>query len=172
MSRRKRNYAMLIVVALFLLFAIQAGAEVTQEKGQIVYHVVKAEVIKVDDVPGHVVGIVDFRGLNLMDTGEIATYTTKVTFDYINGNGTHWAYSQNTFDDGSVTRAKAQGTTRSLPNGVSEFKGTYTTIGGTGRWEGVQGEGTYSGKRMAPLTPGGPADCYQEWSGTRILPSR
>jgi hypothetical protein len=163
---------MLTTVALFLLFATPAGAEMTKAKGQVVYHVVKAEVIKVDDVPGHVIGIVDFRGLNLLDTGEIATWTTKVMFDYTNGNGTHWANTQTTFEDGSITRTKGQGTTTSLPSGVSEFKGTYNYIGGTGRWEGIKGEGTYSGKRMAPLTPGGPADCYQEWSETRILPSR
>ena len=162
----------LTIAALLLLFIAQGGAEVTKESGRNVYHVAKAEVIKVDDVPGHVIGIVDFRGLSLLDTGEVATYTSKVMFEYTNGNGTHWGYSQTTFEDGSVTRTKAQGTTTALPNGFSEFKGTYSYIGGTGRYEGIKGEGTYSGKRMAPLTPGGPADCYQEWSGTRILPSR
>ena len=43
-----------------------AGAEKTvQEKGRQVYHFVKAETMQVGDVPGHVIGVVEARGVDL-----------------------------------------------------------------------------------------------------------
>jgi hypothetical protein len=149
-----------------------AGAESMEWKGRTVYHMTKVEAIPVGDVPGHVIGIADARGLTFIDNGEVATYLSRICFDFTNGNGPHWAYGVTTYEDGSTTVVKAEGTTTALPGGASTFEGTLSYIKGTGRFEGIQGGGTYTGKRVAPLAPGGPADSYSDWSATYTLPSR
>ena len=159
------------ILALFVGSSL-AGAETIKEKSRTVYHMTKVEAIPVGDVPGHIIGIADARGLFFIEGGEVGAFSNKIWFDYTNGNGSHWAYSINTFPDGSTRVNKAQGTTTALPSGESTFEGTFTFVRGTGRWEGIQGGGSYTRKRLAPLTPGGPADCYMDSVYTYTLPSR
>ena len=158
-----------IILAAFTI-AVQAGAETG--KGRIVYHFFKVERIEVGDVPGHVIGVADGRGLASLDTGEVATFLTKVVFDYTNGSGPFQGYCIFTFEDGSTKIYKAQGTTTALPGEVSTFKATYTYIKGTGRFEGIQGTGSFTGKRTAPLILGGPTESYQDFTETYTLPTR
>jgi len=149
-----------------------AGAETIKEKNRTVYHMTKVEVIPVGDVPGHIIAIADARGLVFIEGGEVLAFSNKIWFDVTNGSGPHWAYFINTFPDGSTRVGNAQGTTTALPSKESTFEGTFTLIKGTGRWEEIQGEGTYTGRRLAPLTPGGPADSYMDSTWTYTLPSR
>jgi len=93
-------------------------------------------------------------------------------FDFSNGSGPHWGYGVTTFPDGSINVIKYEGTTIAQEGGASSFKGTYIYVGGTGRFEGVQGKGSYTGKRAAPMSPGGPADSYSDNITTYTLPSR
>jgi len=171
--RTKLWFAILAVAILTVFIALPlAGAEKTvQEKGRQVYHVVKVEVMPVGDVPGHVVGIVDARGLTFPDTGEVATCSLKITFDVTNGTGPHQTYAVTTFEDKSTVITLAKGVTTARPDGTSTFEGTFTYIGGTGRFAGVQGGGSYTGKRMAPLAPGVSADSFSDYVATYTLPS-
>jgi len=169
--RAKLWFAILAVIILAAFtIAIQAGAETV--KGRYVYHFFKVERIEVGDVPGHLIGVADGRGLVSSDTGEVATQLTKLLFDYTNGSGPFQAYNLITYEDGSTKISKVQGRTTAQASGVSTFEGTYTFIKGTGRFEGIQGTGSFTGKRTAPLTPGGPADCYLDFTETYTLPSR
>ena len=172
--RAKLWFAMVAVAILGVFIALPlAGAEKTvQEKGRVVYHFVKAEVMQAGDVPGHVVGIVDARGLSFPDTGEVATYLNKIVLDVTNGTGPHQTYTVTTFEDKSTVITQNKGVTTARPDGTSTFEGTYTYIGGTGRFAGVTGGGSYTGKRLAPLTPGGPADNFADYVGTYTLPSQ
>ncbi len=61
-----------IILAAFTI-AVQAGAETA--KGRTVYHFFKVERIEVGDVPGHVIGVADGRGLVSFDTGEVRQVT-------------------------------------------------------------------------------------------------
>jgi hypothetical protein len=163
-----------LAVAILVVFASMslAGAETIKEKGRIVYHLTKVEVIPVGDVPGHIIAIADAPGLTFVENGEVCTFANKIMFDVTNGSGPHWTYSVMTYPDKSTRVTKAQGTTTALASGESMFEGTVTFIKGTGRFEGIQGGGAYSGKRLAPLTPGGPAECYLDITWTYTLPSR
>ncbi len=161
-----------VAILAFFVGSSLAGAETIKEKVRTVYHMTKVEAIPVGDVPGHIIAIADARGLCFVENGEVATYSNKIWFDVTNGSGPHWSYSIYTFPDGSTWVSKAQGTTTALPSGESTFEGTFTFIKGTGRSEGIQGGGTYAGKRLAPLTPGGPAESYLDSVYTYTLPSR
>ena len=158
-----------IILAAFTI-AVQAGAETV--KGRYVYHFFKVERIEVGDVPGHVIGVAEHRGLMSLDTGEVATHIGRLTLDYTNGSGTFQGYNLVAFEDGSAKIFKAQGRTTVQPGGVSTFEASYTYIKGAGRFEGIQGTGSFTGKRMAPLTPGASADCYLDFTETYSLPAR
>lgn len=144
------------------------AGEIVKTSGRTVYHITKAQAAAVGDVPGHLVGIAESSGLNFDDNGEVGTYYGVFTFDYINGTGTHEAYTVTTYKDGSTTILKTQGTTRLLKDGISRFSGEFTYVKGTGRFEGIQGTGVYTGRRVSPLNAGG--DCYSLYNGTYTLP--
>ena len=158
-----------LLMALLLMSLTQARAETVEEKGRIAYHITKAEASQVGDVPGHVVGVAEARGLSFIENGKIATYFAVFTFDYTKGSGTHETYGIATYEDGSTTVTKGQGTTTAAEGGkYSLFKGTFEYISGSGRFEGIKGSGDYSGKRVTSLAAG--ADCYTDYTGTYTLP--
>jgi len=166
---------MIVAGAVFVTFTAVPAAwaqKTVNEKGRVVYHFVKAEVMQVGDVPGHIIGIVDASGLDFPDTGEVAIFSNKISLDLINGTGSHQTYTVNTFEDKSTMVSKGKGVTTAHPDGTSTFEGTYTYIGGTGRFAGIKGGGSYTGKRLAPVAQGGPADVFFDIVGTYTLPSQ
>ena len=111
--------------------------------------------VKVGDVPGHVVGVVEFKGLTFFADGEIATHTNPATFDLTNGSGPHQGYVVHYFDDGSTSVERYQGEAKLSADGKKTVvKGTFECVGGTGRFAGLAGEGTYRGERLGALRTG------------------
>lgn len=141
----------------------------TEEKVRNTFRYTKAEAVEVGDVPGHVLGVAEAKGLTFPDTGEIAAYGIKVTFDYVNGTGPHDGYATATFEDGATVAYRFEGTTKAVDGGkTSEFEGKHTYLKGTGRFEGIKGGGSYTGKRLTPMSEG--ADCYSDATGIYTLP--
>jgi hypothetical protein len=169
--RTKLHFTVIAFAVLaFFVGSSMVGAETV--KGRSAYHFTKIERIEVGDVSGHVIGVAEHRGLMSLDTGEVAIHVSRLMFDYTNGSGTFQGYNSVTFDDGSTKIFKAQGRTTAQPAGVSTFEATYTYLKGTGRFEGIQGTGSFTGKRIAPLTPGASGDSYLDFTETYTLPSR
>lgn len=111
--------------------------------------------VEVGDVPGHIVGVVEFKGLTFFADGEIATHSNPATFDLTNGSGPHQGYLVHYFDDGSTSIERYQGEARLSADGKrTTITGTFQCIGGTGRFEGLKGEGTYRGERLGALQTG------------------
>jgi hypothetical protein len=172
---RTKLWFSIVAVALFAAFTtvpVAWAQKTVNEKGRVVYHFVKVEVMQVGDVPGHIVGIVDASGLIFLDTGEVPNYSGKITFDLINGTGPHQTYVVTTFEDKSTQVTLNKGLTTARRDGTSTFEGTFAYVGGTGRFAGIKGGGSYAGKRTAPVTPGGPADAFSDYVGTYTLPSQ
>ena len=165
-----------IVAGSLLMASVMApalGAEKTvNEKGRTVYHFTKVETMQVGDLTGHVVGVVDASGLSFPDRNEIGVYSSKIMFDVTNGTGTHQSYGVTTFEDKATTVTLNKGVTTAHPDGTSGFEGTFSYIGGTGRFAGIKGGGTYTGRRMAPLSPGSGAEAYSDYTSTYTLPDR
>jgi hypothetical protein len=77
--------------------------------------------------------------------------------NYVEGNGFHYGYNVNVHPGGDKTFITYEGqTTRTAkPDGSWEakFEGKLRLTGGTGKFKGIKGDGTYIGKASAP---GGP----------------
>lgn len=160
---------LLVITAWLLLSATWAGAETM--KWRTVSHTTKVEAIQVGDVPGHIIGVGEARGLAFLENGEIASTWEKFTVDYVNGSGPHAAYGLTTLEDGSSIVIKFQGTTTAdQAKKTSWFTGTFSFTQGSGRFAGIQGGGSYTGKRFEPLTGG--ADLYIDFAGDYTVPSR
>jgi hypothetical protein len=111
--------------------------------------------VEVGDVPGHVVGVVVFKGLTFFADGEIATHANPATFDLTDGSGPHRGYVVHYFDDGSTSIERYEGEARLAADGKrTTVSGTFQCIGGTGRFKGLRGEGTYRGERLGALQTG------------------
>ena len=92
------------------------------------------------------VGAYESIGLTFHEDGEVSTYVNKGTYDFNHGSETHRGYVVRTFPDGSTTTTKYEG--RSEYGGESvTWEGTFVYIAGTGKFEGITGEGTYKGTR-------------------------
>ena len=111
--------------------------------------------VEVGDVPGHVVGVVVFKGLTFFADGEIATHSNPATFDLTNGSGPHRGYVVHYFDDGSTSVERYEGAAKLSADGKRTIvEGSFECVGGTGRFEGLRGEGTYRGERLGALQTG------------------
>jgi hypothetical protein len=111
--------------------------------------------VEVGDVPGHVVGVVEFKGLTFFEGGEIATHSNPATFDLTNGSGPHQGYVIHYFDDGATSIERYVGEARLSADGKrTTVEGTFECVGGTGRFAGLKGQGTYRGERLGALQTG------------------
>jgi hypothetical protein len=129
------------------------------------HHISKAETVDVGDTPGHVMGVAKATGVGFFDGGEVATLATTGTFDYRNGAGKTEGYVGYTFDDGSTFFLKYEAVTTPDPAGMgSSFKGQFAFMEGTGRFRGIKGGGSLSGRRLSLL--GGGSEVYFTFTGT------
>jgi hypothetical protein len=175
MTTKKSIWIMIgiLIIAAWLLGSVtQAGAQTYTVKCRTTGHLPKVNVIEVGDVPGHIVLVSELAGVQPCDDGSVATISTKAMGDYIKGSGKSPSYSLATHEDGSTTWAKSETTVTADPDGkTARWEGTFEYIKGTGRFQGIQGRGTYTGKRLA-LLPGVGAQWYYDSTITYTLPSK
>ena len=87
--------------------------------------------VEVGDAPGHVVGVVEFRGLTFFANGEIATHSNPATFDLTNGSGPHQGYVLHRFDDGSTSLERYQGEAKPSADGGNGPSSRFRSSSGT-----------------------------------------
>lgn len=151
--------------ALFLVMLLSAavvfpGWSSADDKmtGRIALHYTKSETIDVGDVPGHILGVAQQSGLVFHSTGAVGKKTATFHFDLVKGKGTFTEYSVITDKDGSILLSKGAGVATPVDDGRKfVIEGTTECIGGTGRYEGFKGTGTFRGERIGELKTGGDA---------------
>jgi len=160
-----------LIAALILVPAAQAGAE-TVKYNYTTNHT-KVEFVPIPDMKGHIAGIFERRGVAIFEN-EVAALTIRGTFDKQKGIVSFQAYNQISFEDGSTITQKIQGTLSAPPSEklrLYEGKGEY--IMGTGRFEGIKGTITISGREITPLTKDDIAAYnWIEVTGTYTLPKK
>jgi hypothetical protein len=160
-----------LISALILLSVTQAGAE-TVKYNYTTNHT-RVEWVPIPDMKGHIAGIFERRGVSIFEN-EVAALTIRGTFDKQKGIVSFQGYNQTTFKDGSTITQKIQGTLSPPPGEklrLYEGKGEY--IMGTGRFEGIKGTITISGREITPLTKDDIAAYnWMEVTGTYTLPKK
>lgn len=97
----------------------------------------------VGDVDGHGIGSYARLGTTVLADGEEALHEQIGTYDYTGSNGTYFGYVTHTFSDGSTILEKFEGT---AADGTSA--GPSMFVKGTGRFEGIAGEGKHTCKTV------------------------
>ena len=158
------------IAALVLLPATQAKAETM--KYNYTSQITKFEYVLFPDVKGHVVGVLERRGVAIFKN-EIATLVLRLKFDLIKKKGPWEGYTIVTFKDGSTFTHNVQGVTTLAPDGTKLLKGKGKYIKGTGRFEGIKGECSLDGRFITPYTKDKTkGDNWLEVIGTYTLPKK
>ena len=164
--------SILIIAAWLLGSFTQAGAQTYTLKCRATGHFPKLHIIEVGDVPGHTVFVGESAGVLSCDDGSVATFSSKFMGEVTKGSGKSQTYGLFTYEDGSTIWTKEENNITANPDGkTGRWEATFEYIKGTGRFEGIQGSGTYTGKRFAPV-PGVGAQFYIDSTGTYTLPSK
>lgn len=115
------------------------------------------------DDPQHDVTLSRLTGvLNSSDPDFNDVEVHEVTFsDCVAGTGTHRGYDVNIHPGGDKTFTRHEGVTRTvaMPSEAPQttFEGTWWCTGGTGKFAGITGRGTYRGR----VTPSGLAYAFE-----------
>ena len=152
--KSKKLMLLFVILASILVFSVTTSLaeEKIKTKRKDYGVAVKYESFKVDDTEGHALNLYEMRGVGVGSAGE-STWISKGASDLTKGNGTHQGYYTNTDKDGSTFFSKWQGkvSTTKSPEGkpIMTWEGTFSYVKGTGKWENVQGGGTYKGGFIA-----------------------
>ena len=147
MSLIKKSPAIAAIILVFGITMVNcAVAGTTTMNFKLVSMIEKVETVKVTDMEGVVIGVMDRKGLSMFENGDIATTTCRGTFDTKKG---FQGYSALTFEDGSTLVLAWTGpTSRVAPGGkFGGFAAKFEYANGTGRFKGIKGEGTFSEKK-------------------------
>jgi hypothetical protein len=154
----KQSIATSICLALILVLctAPLMAQKMTEISGKMTLAATSQEMVEIGDAEGHTVGLSVFEGTNF-NTGTDGfmdnAHAVNVAYtDIVKGNGPHHTYaSMSMHDDVIVAKCEGKTTTVLSDDGtpVSTFEGTFTYIGGAGKYENVHGSGTYKGKYIS-----------------------
>ncbi len=109
----------------------------------------------------HAVGVMSQRGFAFYGDGEVATLNAWLTFERSGPETSYVGYAVYMFQDGSTKVARFTGT----GDPAGQQTGEFTLRAGTGRYEGVSGEGRFTGRGFPPH-----GDIYLDVEGTYSLP--
>ena len=126
-------------------------------------HATSVQSQEVGDVDGHMLYVGRFSGLALFSDGSVGPGNFTFTADYVKGAGTFSTYFSVTPSEGSTLWIKVDGTAK--PEGQTTVfpEAPATVVGGSGRFEGAKGDGTFvRGVRFTPL-PAVPATLWNEF---------
>jgi len=153
-----------MVLSVTLLFAIVVLVPIANaETGRIVQHTYKAETMEVGDVPDHTYSVLLTAGLIFYSSGEVAETVAAHIVDRVKGAGSISGRRVTKFKDGSSIVSEYVGTTAPADDGKKAIsQGTYQCTGGTGRFQGWHGNGTFKAERIGPPQTG--ADSYIDFS--------
>jgi len=122
---------------------------------------------KVPDTEGHAIYLIDAKGMSFNEKWGPCLLVLSGAGDYTKGLGPSEGYTHYTFPDGSTITSKWKGEAKTVGRGITGSgggEGTWAYIKGTGRFEGIQGGGTFEYRVL------GPGQWYGDWEGEYTLP--
>jgi len=168
---RKTNHIMLITLSLVLLLLLTVAFVQAAEKGKVtareVMYATNYQSIPVGDVEGHIVFLYEAKGIGFWEPWGAALAKESGIGDRTKGLGSNEAYTIITYPDGSTITIKGKGETKSAgpgKTGAGGGEGTWSFVSGTGKFQGIQGEGTSKWWHL------GPGQYYVDFEGEYTLP--
>ena len=137
------GFATLVFALCLPLGTAQAGEMVL--KTRIVAHTSEETWSQIGDDENRGIGTYQQTGLSFLEDGQVGTIMDNGSYEWNKGLGAHSGYLVVTFSDGSGWTEKYDGTSKPIDDKTDAVEGTTTLVGGTGRFEGIKGEGTFSG---------------------------
>ncbi len=153
------RFKILVLVALITLAfsVVLVGDALAGEKGKIisreVYCASTFPSVKVPDAEGHAIYLVDAKGVGFSEAWGASAAVCTGTSEVIKGGGPVAGYGHFTYADGSTITIKYKGEAKGTAYGTSgrrEGEGIWAYVSGTGRFAGIQGEGTYKWYVVSP----------------------
>ena len=165
---RASRAAVFMAVIVFVLGVTAIGDVAAGQKvrHRTVWYTVKWEQIDVPGEEGHLIGVLENKGIEtvfegkILPDGSVARAVGLVDVNTKTGEGSLRAYREATDSDGDKRYDTYEG------KRVSDtlWEGEWTTMRGTGKYEGITGKGTWRAYIVAP----GQSHC--NWEGELELP--
>jgi len=163
-------FGILLISAWVLGSVMQAGAETL--KGKTVLTATKDERVPVKDETGHYLGVGISEGLAIFENGEIAKQRNHGIVDSISGKGGQSiGYNIYTFEDGSTVVTRSHRIMVPGKGGTFSSKTTTELIKGTGRFEGIKGTSSATGKNFT-ASEGEASRAFNDFTWTYTLPGK
>jgi len=162
-------FGILVMSAWVLGSVILAGAETMKCKS--IATVTKDETISVSDEEGHFLRLRIMEGLAFFENGEIAKVRLHVLSDAMKKGSQAIGYIIYTFDDGSTIVNRYQRLSVADQSGNFSHKTTSEIIKGTGRFEGIKGTTSSTGKDF-PATKEEAGRAFNDSTLTYTLPTK
>jgi hypothetical protein len=178
MNRREQEQSTFIIltvltlsIILALVFGILGQAEGQTAGYKLSCYFTMSEVLPGGDVEGHTHALYEVKGLGYLENGEAMIYsgwtTVEITKDSAQG------YALDTWIDGSTTVSRARfNVTKSSEGKVSLDEGTFEFIKGTGRFAGIKGKASFTGKPLIPFRENEREDCFYKGVTLYTVPSK
>jgi hypothetical protein len=146
----RRNILILTIAAIFtfaLSTFVMAGEKIKAHGTSVA---TKSEMMEVGDVEGHVIMISESKQVYFNEiTGEKFTSTGHNLMEGNMKTGAGWwvkGYGVSTYPNGDKSFRSVEG----KPVGQGHWKGTWKVTGGTGKYKGATGGGTWDTKAQKP----------------------
>jgi hypothetical protein len=163
MSKSKIVGIMALVAFAMGIFLV--GDALAGERGKVsnreIWVMTSNQTLKAPDMEGHILSLWEVKGIIFTEKWGACQGYVPATGDFIGPKGeyTGQGYCLYTYPDGSTTIHKWESKVRE-----GRKEGTWTYIKGTGRFEGIQGGGTFT------WTMVGPDRWYTDIEGEYTLP--
>ena len=171
MTTKKSMYVLfgiLLISAWVLGSAIQAGAETMKCKS--VQTTTKMERMEVGDEKGHLLSLQRMEGLAYCENGEIAKMRSDNVNDFMPGKGVEaLGYTFFTFEDGATIIVRFRRAVVLGQSDIGSAKSSSEIIKGTGRFEGIKGTTSGTGKNFLQ-TKEEPGRAFTDITLTYTLP--
>lgn len=164
------GFISIMVIAGFLLGALAQAAETL--KGRSVATATKDETIAVNDEPGHHLELAVYEGLSFFENGDVAKLRSHSVIDMMPGKSSQAiTYNIWTFDDGSTVVNRSKRLLVPDSSGTYSAKTTSEFVKGTGRFEGIKGTGSATGRNFPPGEKEA-ARVFSDFTWTYTLPGK
>jgi hypothetical protein len=139
----------IMALIIFAMGILLVGDALAGERGKVanreMWFRTTVQTLKAPDMEGHTIHLWEAKGIVFTEKWGACQGYVPATNDFIAPEGEMRAqgYVQYTFPDGSTTIQKWESKSK-------ELNGTWTYLKGTGKFEGIQGGGTYKSYNMGP----------------------